>query len=251
MLGYHPLLERSLRKKGRRAFATLVSAERTHLLNTVGDPSIVSNTTRMWKVVLRVEPEGETPFETKLEAWFEQTSDPRGMERYAVLYDPDDHNKVMLDDSAEAVQAVVDEKTKERTDATLATMRTRGQNELARRYQEVFDEGLTTKWSDDPMELRKQIRERREKIKEIMAGQTEGDRVNLIRDAQATYGQQSQEVMKALAPSLIVNGQLMQPAGGNDATAVADALSKLANLHDRGALTDDEFQAEKHKLLSR
>src|SRR5947209_1145156 len=98
MLGYHPLLERSLRKKGRRALAKIVSAERTHLLNTVGDPSVVSNTTRMWKLVLQVEPEGEKPFEAKLEAWFGQTSDPRAMESYSVLYDPGDHSKVMIDD---------------------------------------------------------------------------------------------------------------------------------------------------------
>ena len=253
MLGYHPLLERSLRKKGRRAFATILSAQRTHLLNTVGDPSVVSNTTRMWKLVLRVEPERETPFEVKVEAWFGQEEDPRGIERWPVLYDPNDHNKVIIDDSNEGMQAVVDAKVKERTDSTVATMRSRGQNELARRYQEVFDDGLTTKWSNDPIELREQIRERREKIKEIMAGQTEEDQLNMIRDNAASFGAnaaaQEQQVMKALGPSLIVNGQPLAPVAGSGATSVPDALTKLANLRDRGVLTDEEFETQKMKLL--
>jgi hypothetical protein len=42
-------------------------------------------------------------------------------------------------------------------------------------------------------------------------------------------------------------GQYMQHAAGNSSTA--DQLHKLADLRDRGFLTDDEFQSEKRNVL--
>jgi hypothetical protein len=67
MFGHHPLLRHELKKNGRRAFATAVECKRTHILDTEGDPSLVSSTRRLWKLVLRVEPEGEPPFEAKVD----------------------------------------------------------------------------------------------------------------------------------------------------------------------------------------
>jgi len=43
-------------------------------------------------------------------------------------------------------------------------------------------------------------------------------------------------------------GQPVQ-SGARHSTAIVDALSKLADLRDRGALTDAEFQGQKQKLL--
>jgi hypothetical protein len=249
MLGYRPLLERKLRKKGRRAFATILGAQRTHLLNTAGDPSVVSSTTRMWKLELRVEPEGESPFDVKVDGWFGQMDDPRAIEQYVVLYDPDDHSKVIIDNSDEGAQMLANHVVTERAEKSIDSMRAHGQNEIARRYQQVVDEGLLTNYSNDPIELRKQIRERRTKIKEIMAGQTEADRANLIRDGAGGYAEQKADVMKALGPSVIVGGQPVTATGASDAATTADALSKLADLRDRGALTDEEFEAQKKRLL--
>jgi hypothetical protein len=236
MLGFHPLLQRDLHKNGRRAFATVLSVQRTHVLNTQGDPSLVSSTQRLWKLVVRVEPEGEPPFEAKLDAWYGQLSDPTGTEKVPVLYDPDDHTKVMVDDSAEGASALVDDEVKARTDETVAKMRARGQNELADRYQAVFDAGLTTDWSNDPAELRKQLRERHDKIQAIMAGQGPDAQQRLIRDAMASYAPQVQELREALG-------------GATGGTSTADELTKLADLRDRGVLTDAEFDAQKKKLL--
>jgi hypothetical protein len=39
------------------------------------------------------------------------------------------------------------------------------------------------------------------------------------------------------------------PTPAPDPAATADALEKLADLRDRGALTDAEFKAQKDKLL--
>jgi putative oligomerization/nucleic acid binding protein len=43
---------------------------------------------------------------------------------------------------------------------------------------------------------------------------------------------------------------LVRPAGG-ETPDVADTLAKLPALRDRGALTEEEFEAQKKKLLER
>jgi hypothetical protein len=63
----------------------------------------------------------------------------------------------------------------------------------------------------------------------------------------------------AAAPNIMIGGQslqeMMAQATGNAAPAAAapdptERLSKLAELHDRGVLTDEEFSAQKAKILS-
>jgi hypothetical protein len=51
--------------------------------------------------------------------------------------------------------------------------------------------------------------------------------------------------MSAAAKTMFVGGQMVQGAP----TDAIDALTKLADLRDRGALTNDEFEAQKRKLL--
>ncbi len=65
----------------------------------MGNPALVQNTTRTWKLRLRVQPAGEQPFEADVHAHLGQfeTMSP-GME-LSVLYDPDDHSKVAIDHS--------------------------------------------------------------------------------------------------------------------------------------------------------
>lgn len=247
MLGFHPLLTRELKKNGVRAFATVLKVKRTHELNTVGDPSVVSNTERLWKLELEVKPDSGPPFQAKVGAWFGQMSEPTVGDEYPVLFHPDDHTKLIIDQSAEGVGALVDAKTEERTEATVANMRARGQNEVADRYQAVFDAGLTTKWSNDPVELRKQIQERRGKIKEIMAGDGAAGQQRLVSDAMSTYADQYEQLKRQFTvPGVPLSGQ---PAPPSDPAATADALAKLADLRDRGVLTDEEFQMQKKRLL--
>src|SRR4051794_9458274 len=63
MLGHHPLLQRKPRKSGRRAFATVLESERTKYNETFGNEALVSNTTVLWKLEVRVAPDGEAPFD--------------------------------------------------------------------------------------------------------------------------------------------------------------------------------------------
>jgi Short C-terminal domain len=235
MFGHHPRLERELRKRGKRAFATVVESHRTHYAETTGNPGIISDTRILWKLVLRVEPEGEPAFEAKLDALFGQLTEPTADTQLPVLYDPKDHSKVVLDRSEEGGQALVNHMTQERTDAMVARMRERGQDEIADRYQAVHDAGLTTNWSSDPAERRRQIQERQAQIKEIMGGQ------NVLVGGQP--------LPPAAAAALAAATGASGTSGATDAAATADALGKLADLRDRGALTDAEFEAQKKKLL--
>jgi hypothetical protein len=52
------------------------------------------------------------------------------------------------------------------------------------------------------------------------------------------------------APTAAPASQLSFSAPQRDATSFADELRKLAALRDEGALTDEEFRAQKRKLLS-
>ncbi|WP_156661531.1 SHOCT domain-containing protein [Mycobacterium sp. 852002-51163_SCH5372311] len=56
-------------------------------------------------MTVRVQPDGETPFEASLEAWLWEADRPRMDWLVPVLYDPSDHRKVVFDHSAEARNA--------------------------------------------------------------------------------------------------------------------------------------------------
>jgi uncharacterized protein (DUF849 family) len=55
-------------------------------------------------------------------------------------------------------------------------------------------------------------------------------------------------------PNVMINGQLMgavpSPSATPAAPSTVDQLAKLAELHQSGALTDEEFAAQKAKLLN-
>jgi hypothetical protein len=65
----------------------------------------------------------------------------------------------------------------------------------------------------------------------------------------------SPEAQSAAVQESLLRGQLLGPLTPKPANPAPkaddplDRLSKLADLHERGALTDAEFEAEKHKLL--
>lgn len=59
-------------------------------------------------------------------------------------------------------------------------------------------------------------------------------------------------VVTAGAPNIMIGGQSLQAmvAGAQPASDPAEQLSKLAALHQRGVLTDEEFSAQKAKVLN-
>src|SRR3954452_1163255 len=137
MLGHHLLLERRLRKSGRRAFATVLDSERTHYTETHGNEAVVSNTTVLWKLQLQVAPDGEPAFEAEADVLLPQTWSPSSGTRFPVLYDPDDHAKLVIDRSEEGTRLLDDEVDRSRVDERVGRMRARGEDEMADRYVEA------------------------------------------------------------------------------------------------------------------
>lgn len=206
MLGNHQLLERRLRKRGKTAMATVVSYHRTlSMAESVQGGTPVPKS--LCKVELRVEPDGESAFETTTEAWFVGTEGASEGMVVPVLYDPSDHSKLVVDHSDAAWKT-----------ADVDTM-------LARRAARRAAEG------DDPAQTAA--------VGEMMsaaASDPEGFRKLMREQGPAAFG---------------VNwGQPgSHPIGAPTSADPLDRLAKLAELHDRGALTDAEFQTQKEKLL--
>jgi len=62
--------------------------------------------------------------------------------------------------------------------------------------------------------------------------------------AQQQYAQQQQQMTPPPTPAAA------QPAAGDDMTNKIDQLKQLADLKSQGVLTDEEFEAQKRRLLS-
>ncbi len=104
MFGSHARVERKLRKQGKAAWATVLSTQRTLPATYLGSRTNYGpwQTQRVskprWKMMVRVQPGGEPPFDAKISGWL----DDRPMGVVPVLYDPSDHRKVLLDVAAYA-----------------------------------------------------------------------------------------------------------------------------------------------------
>ncbi len=88
---------RNLSKVGVRAYAEVLAAEQSAISVTVGNPNLVGNTEVRWKLLLRVTPDAEPPFEASVGALLPQLTRPRPGMRLPVLYDPKDHGRVEID----------------------------------------------------------------------------------------------------------------------------------------------------------
>jgi hypothetical protein len=71
-------------------------------------------------------------------------------------------------------------------------------------------------------------------------------KVVVDRSVDARRAAERESFLRAQALRPQASGTVSPPASGDDPL---DRLSKLADLHERGALTDAEFEAQKHKLL--
>jgi hypothetical protein len=88
-----------LEATGRRAGATVLAVGDRGMAITSGSDQLVANTEVSLKLTLRVEPDGEPGFEVEVKLRFPQLSLPSVGQRLAVIFDPDDHETLMLDDS--------------------------------------------------------------------------------------------------------------------------------------------------------
>lgn len=209
--------EEQLRASGRAARAEVLEAERSGLGVTVGNPALVDGTEVVWKLRLLVQPEGEPPFEASLKARLPQLNVLRRGASLAVLYDPADHSRVVLD----------------------------------RSEQGIVDAALSSALAGNPA---------------VAADPRVGDQLGeLMREAiadPAAFRQKMQQQASAGINPLTGAGPLS--GGGLDSAPLSgggrgsghappadplDQLAKLADLRDRGALTDEEFQTQKRRIL--
>jgi hypothetical protein len=92
-------LHKHLEEHGKRANATVVEIASRGMAVTNGAEGVIGNTTLMLKTKLNVEPNGEPSFEIEKRFRYGQLAVPSAGMKVAVIYDPDDHDKIMLDDT--------------------------------------------------------------------------------------------------------------------------------------------------------
>jgi hypothetical protein len=98
-------LKQQLEANGKRANATIVEIAERGMAVTRGADNVVANTEIALKTHLRVTPDDEPEFEVKKRFSYPQMAVPAAGQTVPVLYDPNDHDKIIVDYSAEAQQA--------------------------------------------------------------------------------------------------------------------------------------------------
>jgi hypothetical protein len=96
-----------LEEAGKKANATVVEIAEKGMAVTKGAEGVVANTELALKTTLKVQPEGEPEFEVKETFRYAQMAVPSAGSTIPVIYDPEDHDKIMLDDSPDAQQAAM------------------------------------------------------------------------------------------------------------------------------------------------
>jgi hypothetical protein len=93
--------EKRLQEHGVKASAVVLEIAERGMAVTNGAEGVVANTTLMLKTKLRVEPDGRPAFEVEKRFRYPQLAVPTAGMRVPVVFDPDDTDKIMLDDSSE------------------------------------------------------------------------------------------------------------------------------------------------------
>jgi len=97
-------LVKHLEENGKRANATVMEVAEKGMAVTSGAEGVVANTTIALKARLKVQPDDEPEFEVTQRFRFPQLAIPSAGMVIPVIYDPSDHDKLILDESPEAQQ---------------------------------------------------------------------------------------------------------------------------------------------------
>lgn len=191
-----------LEEHGHAAWGTVLEIANKGMTVTSGGGQLVSDTEIVFKTKLRVEPDGELAFEWSGRLRYGQMSVPPVGFRVRVLFDPDDHDSLMIDHS----QVLT-------LDAPADAFGAAGAG----------------------------------------SGVDIGSLLGMVQQAQTASGGDRAALAEQLRSQLggnatIISGGQVVAAGPAAVDPVAQ-LEKLADLRDRGALTDAEFEAQKRQLL--
>jgi hypothetical protein len=98
-------LMKQLEENGKRANAIVVEIAEKGMAVTRGAEGVVGNTELALKAHLRVQPDDEPEFEVKKRFSFPQLAVPSAGQTVPVIYDPSDHDKIVVDYSPESQQS--------------------------------------------------------------------------------------------------------------------------------------------------
>jgi hypothetical protein len=98
-------LTKQLEENGKRANATVVEIAEKGMAVTRGAEGVIGNTELALKAHLKVQPDDEPEFEVKKRFSFPQLAVPSAGQTVPVIYDPQDHDKIIVDYSPEAQQS--------------------------------------------------------------------------------------------------------------------------------------------------
>ena len=197
MFGHKKGLEKKLMESGGTvAWATVLEGKERWSSSSGVNYGYGGHVTDHMHLKLRVEPEGEPPFEAELSQAFPGIAPLTGSQ-CRVVYDPADRSKIVVIDGS------------------------------------VHPPGITHEQALRSEALRA----------EYEAAAANGTVAELVRAKKAAA------LRGELGGITIAGGQILS-GGSAPQPTVVDQLSKLADLHDRGALTDAEFEAQKAKLLA-
>ncbi len=226
VFGSHERLEKHLRQNGRGALAEVLRAESTHRSVTHGPDQVFANTQVVWNLKLRVKPDGEQPFDVDVRQSWPQLDAPRVGQVVPVLYDPGDHSKVALDHGEAGEQQAAAGQIEARLNPQQAAA------------LEQFGGGsvhdLMSEAMADPQGFAARMQQRAAEAQRAAMSQA----ATLMAQAQAQAEQAGAGA-----------GATPGPAAGSAEDRV-DRLGRLADLRDRGALTDAEFEALKKQVLA-
>ncbi|HVO54717.1 MAG TPA: SHOCT domain-containing protein [Solirubrobacterales bacterium] len=188
---------------GMVAWATVLEAKVrwTSGTNYENGPYTVGNKEHM-TVKLRVEPDGEPPFEATVKQTFPGRSPKKGF-KAKVIYDPAEPSKI----------AVLED---EIVPAWMSPEQARRSTERRRQRQEALDNGRLEEFVQEDIKAK-------------------------IAAAQELAGQRTSKLLVDRAPV---------PLGTPAPPDVTQQLTSLADLRDRGALTEAEFEQQKARLLT-
>ena len=194
MFGSEERLHKRLLKEGRQAQAEVVESRPT-TANRANFPPDRSERRYLWKLRLRLRPEGESEFEVDLKHYFHNWTPPNAGSTMAVLFDPNDHSKVSIDiDSVKSVAPAAN----------------------------LIEGASSTREIQDA---------------QLRSGQS---MVEVIGDADPAGSGPSESSDQNAAP--LVPGTVMS---GDQAALIA----QLSDRHQRGQLSDADFEKAKRTLL--
>jgi hypothetical protein len=98
-------LMKQLEENGKHANATVVEIAEKGMAVTRGAEGVIGNTELSLKTHLRVQPDDEPEFEVKKRFSYPQLAVPSAGQTVPVIYDPNDHDKIVVDYSPEAQQS--------------------------------------------------------------------------------------------------------------------------------------------------